>query len=99
MDAPEIISQHVRKLIPALLEVAQKSSAMAVRVSALKCIAEFPSSIGRDVLRPHVVYVVKQIGLCLDDNKRLVRREAVDCRSKWYVKKAKFLSLFWQALI
>ncbi|GAB5591220.1 hypothetical protein Unana1_06120 [Umbelopsis nana] len=83
-DAPEILSQHVRRLIPALLEVAQHSKQMAVRISAVKCMAQFPASLSRDVLRPHSSFVIKQLSLCLDDNKRLVRREAVDCRSKWY---------------
>ncbi|KAI9282888.1 Dos2-interacting transcription regulator of RNA-Pol-II-domain-containing protein [Umbelopsis sp. AD052] len=84
MDAPEIISQHVRRLVPALLQVAQHSKQMAVRISALTCLAQFPVSLTRDVLQPHSTYAIKQLSLCLDDNKRLVRRQAVDCRSKWY---------------
>jgi hypothetical protein len=84
-DAPEIISQHVRRLVPALLQVAQHSKQMAVRISALMCLAQFPVSLTRDVLQPHCTYTIKQLSLCLDDNKRLVRRQAVDCRSKWYV--------------
>ncbi|CAO3697107.1 unnamed protein product [Umbelopsis ramanniana] len=83
-DAPEIISQHVRRLVPALLQVAQHSKQMAVRMSALMCLAQFPVSLTRDVLQPHCTYTIKQLSLCLDDNKRLVRRQAVDCRSKWY---------------
>lgn len=32
---------------------------------------------------PYQRNVIQELGVCLDDHKRLVRREAVDARSKW----------------
>jgi hypothetical protein len=38
-----------------------------------------------DVLHPIKPFVLRELGKALDDKKRAVRKEAVDCRSKWYV--------------
>ena len=35
---------------------------------------------------PYQATIIKQLAPCLDDHKRLVRKEAVDARSKWYVE-------------
>lgn len=87
MEAPDAIKPHVRSIIPALiglLEVNDKNP-MQVRIASLRCLAQFPSGLSIDVLLPHINYVIKQLARSLDDKKRLVRKEAVDCRAKWYV--------------
>jgi len=52
-----------------------------VRVAALKYLALLPDVIRYDVLHPHKVHVLKELGKVLDDPKRVVRREAVATRS------------------
>jgi len=37
------------------------------------------------LLMPHKQTVVRELGKCLDDKKRLVRREAVSTRNKWFL--------------
>ncbi|KAI8099495.1 uncharacterized protein BX664DRAFT_22415 [Halteromyces radiatus] len=85
-EAPEVIASNVQSLIPALLKLLEPeaNNLMNVRVATLKCLGQFPSSLSRDVVLPHTSYVIKQLGKTLDDKKRIVRREAVDCRGKWY---------------
>ena len=38
-----------------------------------------------DVLHPIKAQVLKELGKALDDKKRNVRKEAVDCRARWCV--------------
>ncbi|CAG8654810.1 9119_t:CDS:2, partial [Scutellospora calospora] len=84
-DAPHIISEHISSLIPSLLSLTQVTdiNTMKVRISALQCLGTFPDTIPFDVLYPFKTKVIKELGKALDDKKRLVRKEAVDCRSKW----------------
>ncbi|KAI8061634.1 Dos2-interacting transcription regulator of RNA-Pol-II-domain-containing protein [Gongronella butleri] len=87
IEAPDVISRHVQSLLPALLKLLDTSeviNSMHVRVAALKCLGQLPGSLPRDMIMPHTAYVIKQLAKSLDDRKRLVRREAVDCRSKWF---------------
>ncbi|CAG8591106.1 1548_t:CDS:10, partial [Cetraspora pellucida] len=84
-DAPHIISEHISSLVPLLLSLTQMTdiNTMKVRISALQCLGTFPDTIPYDVLYPFKAKVIKELGKSLDDKKRLVRKEAVDCRSKW----------------
>jgi DNA repair/transcription protein MET18/MMS19 len=81
-DAADIVSPQIRTILPPLLELL-KNNPIAVRVAALTCLAQFPLYIPNDSLAPHVNFVLKQLKESLDDKKRIVRKEAVDCRSKW----------------
>jgi DNA repair/transcription protein MET18/MMS19 len=85
MEAPEVIANNAQSLTPALLKLLdpKEKNPMDVRIATLKCLAQFPSSLSRDVLLPYASHVTKQLGKTLDDKKRLVRKEAVDCRGKW----------------
>ena len=85
-EAPEAITSHVRSIIPALLnllDTEKQQNPMDVRIAVLKCLAQFPSGLTNDVLQPHARFVTKQLVKPLDDKKRLVRKEAVECRAKW----------------
>ncbi|SAM02494.1 hypothetical protein [Absidia glauca] len=86
MEAPEVIANNAQSLTPALLKLLdpKEKNPMDVRIATLKCLAQFPSSLSRDVLLPYASHVTKQLGKTLDDKKRLVRKEAVDCRGKWF---------------
>ncbi|KAI9275582.1 RNAPII transcription regulator C-terminal-domain-containing protein [Phascolomyces articulosus] len=86
-DAPDAIAPHVRSIIPALLELldtTNQQNPMDVRIAVLKCLAQFPLGLTNDILQPHARFVTKQLVKPLDDRKRLVRKEAVECRAKWY---------------
>ncbi|CEG83218.1 hypothetical protein RMATCC62417_17178 [Rhizopus microsporus] len=85
-EAPETISSQVSMILPSLLGILQdRSSSIQVRVAVLNCLSEFPTSLPKDVLKPHVQSVLWKLKVVLDDRKRIVRKEAVDCRSKWFV--------------
>ncbi|KAL1925687.1 uncharacterized protein VTP21DRAFT_570 [Calcarisporiella thermophila] len=85
-EAPGIISSHVGSLVPLLLDLSQmqQHNTMSVRIESLKCLAIFPATIRYDLLYPYKTQVLRELAKPLDDRKRLVRREAVECRAKWY---------------
>ena len=63
--------------------VASLLTFQTVRLSALKCLNVIGKCIRYDALHPYKATVVRHIVVALDDSKRVVRREAVDCRSVW----------------
>ncbi|CEP09013.1 hypothetical protein [Parasitella parasitica] len=83
-DAQDMVAQHLGSLIHALLRLTRFQSA-SVRIGALECLASIATKGKSDVLSPFRPSVVKELSTALDDKKRLVRRNAVDCREKWYV--------------
>ncbi|CAG8494406.1 1527_t:CDS:10 [Paraglomus occultum] len=87
LDAPDIITEHVSTLVKLFLSHTSKSehNTMPVRISALKCLSILPDTIKFDVLFPYKSQVIRVLAEALDDRKRLVRKEAVDCRSKWFL--------------
>jgi DNA repair/transcription protein MET18/MMS19 len=81
--APEYIGKQLGALMP-LLTTLSAHRKMGVRCQVLKCmtmLADLPAH----VLYPLVAAVLKTVQARLDDSKRLVRREAVTCSSKWYL--------------
>ncbi|KAI7907118.1 Dos2-interacting transcription regulator of RNA-Pol-II-domain-containing protein [Cokeromyces recurvatus] len=85
-EASNVVAPQVRTILPSLLALLQETAnnPIRVRVGALACLAEFPGSIAKDILKPHVNYVIRELRTSLDDKKRIVRKEAVECRSQWY---------------
>lgn len=85
-EAADVVAPQIRTILPPLLALLEDTAnnSIRVRVSALLCLSQFPSYISKDTLLPHVNYVLKQLKTPLDDRKRIVRKEAVDCRSQWY---------------
>ena len=61
------------------------SSLQRTRIAALACLGILPDTIRYDVLHTVKTKVLKELAKAIDDPKRTVRREAVACRSKWYV--------------
>ncbi|KAI8639708.1 Dos2-interacting transcription regulator of RNA-Pol-II-domain-containing protein [Parasitella parasitica] len=82
-DAQDLVAQHLGSFIHALLRLTRFQSSN-VRISALECLASIAVKGKPDVLSPFTPSVVKELSTALDDKKRLVRRNAVDCREKWY---------------
>ncbi|KAG0242236.1 RNAPII transcription regulator C-terminal-domain-containing protein [Mortierella sp. GBAus27b] len=86
-DAPTLMVEHLSTLTPLLISLTSNSdpaNTLKVRVAALKCLGAQPKSLPFPELRSYKARVLKDLEKCLDDRKRLVRREAVECRSQWF---------------
>jgi DNA repair/transcription protein MET18/MMS19 len=83
LESPDIINLHVATIISLLLKLAMTHPKMSVRAPCVKCINAL-CSLPPHLTYPHRVQVLNGLDVCLDDKKRLVRKEAVECRSKWY---------------
>ncbi|RHZ75216.1 hypothetical protein Glove_216g121 [Diversispora epigaea] len=87
LEMPHIISEHVSTLIPLLLSLTnvEDGNTIKVRVAALQCLSVFPDTVPFDVLYPFKSKILRDLGDVLDDKKRIVRKEAVNCRSRWFL--------------
>ncbi|GJJ69980.1 DNA repair/transcription protein MET18/MMS19 [Entomortierella parvispora] len=86
-DAPGLMADHLSTLTPLLISLTSAqdpANTMKVRMAALKCLGAQPKSLPFTALRPYKSQVLKELEKSLDDRKRLVRREAVECRSQWF---------------
>jgi DNA repair/transcription protein MET18/MMS19 len=84
-EAPQVISNQVNAILPSLLNILQDpSNPIQVRVAVLGCLSEFPVFLSKEIVKPHSLLVLSKLKIPLDDRKRIVRKEAVDCRSKWF---------------
>jgi DNA repair/transcription protein MET18/MMS19 len=85
-EATDIMAKHIITLLPAFISLTTpKETSMKVRISALKCIELISTKISRDIVLPYVKQTLKAIAIPLDDKKRLVRKQAVECRESWYL--------------
>jgi DNA repair/transcription protein MET18/MMS19 len=85
-EATDIMAKHIITLLPAFTPlIGPDEKSMKVRISALKCIDLISTKISRDVVLPYVKDTLKVIAIPLDDKKRLVRKQAVECRENWYL--------------
>jgi DNA repair/transcription protein MET18/MMS19 len=81
-NAQDLVVQHLGSFIHALLRLTQFQSAN-VRIQALHCLSCLAAKGKSEVLSPFKPSVVKELAIALDDKKRIVRKNAVDCREKW----------------
>ncbi|KAG2233436.1 hypothetical protein INT48_008842 [Thamnidium elegans] len=81
-DAQETVVQHLGSFIHALLRLTRFQSAN-VRMMALDCLCSLPVKGKPETLSPFKPSVIKELSTALDDKKRIVRKNAVDCREKW----------------
>jgi DNA repair/transcription protein MET18/MMS19 len=85
-EATDVMATHINTLLPAFISLTGPNEhSMKVRIAALKCIELVSTKISRDLLLPHVKSTLKAIAVPLDDKKRLVRKQAVECRESWYL--------------
>ncbi|KAI9273301.1 Dos2-interacting transcription regulator of RNA-Pol-II-domain-containing protein [Helicostylum pulchrum] len=82
-DAQDTVVQHLGSFIHALLRLTRFQSAN-VRMMALDCLCSLPVKGKTETLSPFKPSVIKELSAALDDKKRIVRKNAVDCREKWY---------------
>ncbi|KAI8089741.1 RNAPII transcription regulator C-terminal-domain-containing protein [Halteromyces radiatus] len=82
-------SQQLNSLLDALLALTIDHDKTKIRRNALRCLSRYAqvaqSTKKIEMLRLYVPKVIKRLGMALDDKKRLVRKEAVDCREQWYM--------------
>ncbi|KAG8771303.1 hypothetical protein FRC12_003698 [Ceratobasidium sp. 428] len=74
--------EHAGSLVKASLANSQVSETgnSRVQICALQLLAALPNTLRYDLLHPYKAQVIRQLGVVLDDRKRVVRKEAVDCR-------------------
>jgi DNA repair/transcription protein MET18/MMS19 len=91
MESPEIMSENLETLIPVLLTQIPLSAANppSVRIASLRCLTILPSQLSLTAIEPFKGTVIRAVGRVLDDPKRGVRKEAVDCRHAWYTSSGK----------
>ena len=91
IESPEIVSPHLETMIPILTSqiTISPSNPPKVRIAALRCLAILPSQLNFTAVDPFQKMVIRAIGGVLDDPKRVVRKEAVDCRHAWYISGGK----------
>ncbi|KAI8065438.1 Dos2-interacting transcription regulator of RNA-Pol-II-domain-containing protein [Gongronella butleri] len=78
--------EYIRTMVDRLLPLTHVSDRAAIRLNALQCLTAFAQMDWRHqgLDNAFVHHVIKALGPALDDKKRRVRKEAVDCREQWY---------------
>jgi DNA repair/transcription protein MET18/MMS19 len=83
-ENPKLVEEHTSSLISRLLTCASsKTNSANVRAKALKCLALTVIRLRTELVIPFRKQVIKKLTVPLDDKKRVVRLEAVKCRTKW----------------
>ncbi|VVC36254.1 Hypothetical protein CINCED_3A000120 [Cinara cedri] len=77
-----ILEDHLQSFIPKLLNISQSSKYMNIRIVALQCLYNC-CDYSLIKLLPLKKQVILELGKCLDDKKRLVRKEVVKTKSRW----------------
>ncbi|KAJ1910253.1 hypothetical protein IWQ60_010748 [Tieghemiomyces parasiticus] len=87
LDAPQLVAQHLGTVVRSLLALTHARdphNPMGVRTAALKCLAVLPQTLDYEVIHPYKDETLRALRGPLDDKKRLVRKEAVVCRNRWF---------------
>ena len=84
-ESPIAVEGHISSLVTRLLRSAtsRKTNSTPVRHNALCCLRTFPGKVKDSNLLPYRNAVTRGLLTVLDDPKRHIRREAVDCRAAW----------------
>ncbi|XP_023233513.1 MMS19 nucleotide excision repair protein homolog [Centruroides sculpturatus] len=82
--SPHLFENYVQTLVPKLLYLSSFMDSMKVRILSLRCI-KAATVLPQHILLPFRQEVVKKLAPCLDDKKRLVRKEAVTARCEWFL--------------
>lgn len=85
-ENPNAVEGHVGSLVSRLLKCVTypKVYSANVRHNALRCLRIFPGRVKDSTLLPYKNKVTKGLQNILDDPKRKVRKEAVECRAAWF---------------
>ena len=85
-ESLKAVEGHLGSLVNRLLNSAgsTKVNSAAVRYNALQCLRMFPGKVKDSNLLPYKNTVTRGLLSCLDDPRRHVRKEAVECRAAWF---------------
>ncbi|PWW78340.1 ARM repeat-containing protein [Tuber magnatum] len=85
-ESADAMKEHISSLSARLLNTCtnREENPPRIRSAALRCLRTFPGAIRTELLLPYRGQVIRSLATVLDDPKRSVRKEAVDCRAKWY---------------
>ncbi|XP_065211262.1 MMS19 nucleotide excision repair protein [Planococcus citri] len=81
---PSIFEEYIETFVPKLLNLSRNAPEMDVRIAALDCLCSY-TKLNVSVLLPFKSKVLHQLMSCLDDKKRLVRKQAVKTRTRWFI--------------
>ena len=86
LESPAAVETHVGSLVSRLLKASSNlaGNGASVRLNALVCLRGFPGRVKDSTLLPHRNNVIRSLMAVLDDPKRNVRKEAVECRAAWF---------------
>jgi DNA repair/transcription protein MET18/MMS19 len=80
------MASNISTLLPAFISlIGPNEKSMNVRIAALKSIDLICIKLSRDIVLPFAKGTLKSIVIALDDKKRLVRKQAVECRESWFL--------------
>eukprot|EP00818_Percolomonas_sp_WS_P000287 CAMPEP_0117436620 /NCGR_PEP_ID=MMETSP0759-20121206/1101_1 /TAXON_ID=63605 /ORGANISM="Percolomonas cosmopolitus, Strain WS" /LENGTH=1002 /DNA_ID=CAMNT_0005228225 /DNA_START=22 /DNA_END=3030 /DNA_ORIENTATION=- len=82
-EADDYCQDRLGEIIPRLIQLSTKRDRMKIRCDALKCLQELVEYEFSKVY-PHQEEVIRGLRGALDDHKRVVRREAVIARNRWF---------------
>ena len=85
-ENPQAVEAHIGSLVSRLLRCVTfpKTKSANVRHNSLGCLQMFPGRMRDSTLLPYRNQVTKGLLNVLDDPKRHVRKEAVECRAAWF---------------
>lgn len=85
-ESPKAVEGHIGTLVSRLLNSTAdpKANTSSVRHNALRCLRIFPGRITESTLLPYKNAVTGGLLTVLDDPKRYIRKEAVECRAAWF---------------
>ncbi|CDZ97248.1 DNA repair/transcription protein Mms19 [Phaffia rhodozyma] len=85
--AQDAVEKQAGKIVEGLLRALDKSrgSNERSRSVALMTLAAIPDIVRYDILHSFKPNVLRVLGTALDDKRRNVRKEAVDCRARWFL--------------
>ncbi|KAL5470764.1 hypothetical protein EMCRGX_G028779 [Ephydatia muelleri] len=81
-ERPALIGHHVASMFTALVKLSLPPNPLKLRTSSLHCLG-LMSTLPHHQVYPYRTMVVQGIAGCLDDHKRVVRKEAINSRSLW----------------
>lgn len=84
-ESPKAVEGHMGSLVTRLIKSASdpKMNTASVRHNALRCLRIFPGRVKGSTLLPYRNSVTRGLLGVLDDPRRHVRKEAVECRAAW----------------
>ncbi|EGI62396.1 MMS19 nucleotide excision repair protein-like protein [Acromyrmex echinatior] len=79
----DVFSDNLQCVIPRLIQLSTHRI-MDVRIAVLECLAHY-ANYPTILINPYKQTVLDKLGVIIDDRKRLVRKAAVNARTRWYL--------------